>query len=148
MTWMNGNDRLAREPDEHGQSPPNGEYYILHREPLGRTRISGPYPSQQAAEAALSGSPDEFAVRRITPAVTPPDPGIYCYGRRLRERIGWQMYLGEDEDGRERWELITDVQVQGGDTLLTVEDGTTYRATHDQAVRCRRPPPQTGVSPP
>ena len=78
----------------------------------------------------------------------PPDPGIYCYGRHLRERIGWQMYPGEDENGRERWELITDVQFQGGDALLTVEDGTTYRAAYDLAVRCRRPPPRTGVSPP
>ena len=37
----------------------------------------------------------------------PADPGSYCYGRKLLERIGWEMYLGGDGAGGERWEPIT-----------------------------------------
>jgi hypothetical protein len=67
------------------------------------------------------------------------DPGAYCYGRKLRQRVGWEMYLGHDEQGRERWEPITDVQITGDQVRLTVADGTTYVAGYVDAVRCRRP---------
>jgi hypothetical protein len=126
-----------------------GEFYLLRRDkPLGKTLIWGPYETQQAAEAEMTGgAADEFVVRRVR-GEAPSGAGEYCYGKRLRERAGWQMYLGEDAGGGERWELITDVQFQRGDALLTVEDGTTYRAAYDQAVRCRRPPARTNVPSP
>ncbi len=71
----------------------------------------------------------------------PADPGSYCYGRRLLERIGWEMYLGGNGAGGERWEPITRVRITGAQVLLTVADGTTYRAGYTDAVRCRRPRP-------
>ena len=71
----------------------------------------------------------------------PADPGSYCYGRKLLERVGWEMYLGGNGAGGERWEPITRVRIRGDQVLLTVADGTTYRAGYSDAVRCRRPPP-------
>ena len=68
----------------------------------------------------------------------PADPGSYCYGRKLLGRIGWEMYLGADGPGGERWEPITAVRIRGDHVLLTVADGTTYRAGYTDAVRCRR----------
>ena len=70
----------------------------------------------------------------------PADPGSYCYGRKLLERVGWEMYLGGNGAGGERWEPITRVRIRGDQVLLTVADGTTYRAGYSDAVRCRRPP--------
>lgn len=70
----------------------------------------------------------------------PADPGSYCYGRKLLERIGWEIYLGGNGAGGERWEPITRVRIRGDQVLLTVADGTTYRAGYSDAVRCRRPP--------
>jgi hypothetical protein len=59
---------------------------------------------------------------------------VYDYGRRLLKRIGWEVHLGG-----ERWERITWVKVRGGDVLITVADGTTFRAGYMDAVRLRRP---------
>ncbi len=67
------------------------------------------------------------------------DPDAYCYGRKLLERVGWDMYLGDDGHGGERWEPITRVAIAGDRVLLTVADGTTYAAGYTDAVRCRRP---------
>lgn len=69
----------------------------------------------------------------------PADPGSYCYGRKLLGRVGWEMYLGASGSGGERWEPITAVRIRGDHVLLTVADGTTYRAGYTDAVRCRRP---------
>lgn len=65
----------------------------------------------------------------------PFDDAGYCQAPKLRDRIGWQLWLG---DG---WATITDVQVRGDDVLITVEDGTVYRVGYVDAVRCRRPDP-------
>jgi hypothetical protein len=65
-------------------------------------------------------------------------PDGYCYGRKLLERVGWEMYLGQDSDGRERWEPITAVRIAGDRVMLTVADGTTYVTGYTDAVRCRR----------
>jgi len=67
------------------------------------------------------------------------DPDAYCYGRKLLERVGWDMYLGDDGHGGERWEPIARVTIAGDRVLLTVADGTTYAAGYTDAVRCRRP---------
>jgi hypothetical protein len=87
------------------------------------------------------------------------DPDAYCYGRKLLERVGWEIYLGGDEQGRDRWEPITRVRIAGDQVRITVTDGVTYVAGYVDAVRCRRPgttrpgtigmgqavrPPQTG----
>lgn len=58
----------------------------------------------------------------------------YSYGRRLLKRIGWEIYLGGD-----RWRRITWVEVRGDEVLITVEDGTRFRAGYMDAVRLRRP---------
>jgi hypothetical protein len=70
----------------------------------------------------------------------PGRPDSYCYGRKLLERVGWELFLGGDGSGGERWEPISWVRVAGDQVLLTVADGTTYRAGYTDAVRCRRPP--------
>lgn len=67
------------------------------------------------------------------------DPDAYCYGRKLLDRVGWEMYLGDDGHGVERWEPITRVRIAGDRVLLTVADGTTYATGYTDAVRCRRP---------
>jgi hypothetical protein len=67
------------------------------------------------------------------------DPDAYCYGRKLLERVGWEIYLGGDEHGRERWEPITQVRIAGDQVRITVTDGATYVAGYVDAVRCRRP---------
>jgi hypothetical protein len=66
----------------------------------------------------------------------------YCYGRKLLSRVGWEMYLGDDGRGGERWEPITGVRINGDRVLITVTDGTTYATGYADAVRCRRPPPE------
>jgi hypothetical protein len=63
----------------------------------------------------------------------------YCYGRKLLERVGWEIYLGGDQDGHERWELITRVRISGDQVRITVADGVTYVTGYVDAVRCRRP---------
>jgi hypothetical protein len=63
----------------------------------------------------------------------------YCYGRKLLDRVGWEMYLGHDAEGGERWEPITGVRVTGNQVQITVADGTTYAAGYTDAVRCRKP---------
>jgi hypothetical protein len=67
------------------------------------------------------------------------DPDAYCYGRKLLERVGWEIYLGGDEQGHERWEPITRVRIAGDQVRITVTDGVTYVAGYVDAVRCRRP---------
>jgi hypothetical protein len=67
------------------------------------------------------------------------DPDAYCYGRKLLERVGWEIYLGGDEQGRDRWEPITRVRIAGDQVRITVTDGVTYVAGYVDAVRCRRP---------
>ena len=67
------------------------------------------------------------------------DPGLYCYGRKLLGRVGWEMYLGYDARGSERWEPITGVRINGSQVRITVADGTTYATGYADAVRCRRP---------
>jgi hypothetical protein len=67
------------------------------------------------------------------------DPDAYCYGRKLLERVGWEIYLGGDEHGRDRWEPITRVRIAGDQVRITVTDGVTYVAGYVDAVRCRRP---------
>jgi hypothetical protein len=62
----------------------------------------------------------------------------YCYGRKLLERVGWEIYLGGDEHGHERWEKITRVQIAGDKVRITVADGVTYVAGYVDAVHCRR----------
>ena len=52
----------------------------------------------------------------------------------MRSRIGWELWLGADQ-----WALITDVHIRGDDVLITVEDGTTFRAGYVDAIRCREP---------
>jgi hypothetical protein len=68
----------------------------------------------------------------------------YCYGSKLRRRVGWEMYLGDDGQGGERWEPITGVRITGDRVLITVADGTTYATGYADAVRCRRPLPDRG----
>jgi hypothetical protein len=67
------------------------------------------------------------------------DPDAYCYGRKLLDRVGWEMFLGDDGHGGERWEPITGVRIAGDRVLLTIADGTTYVTGYTDAVRCRRP---------
>ena len=53
----------------------------------------------------------------------------------MRSRIGWELWLGAGE-----WALLTDVHIRGDDVLITVEDGTTFRARrYVDAIRCREP---------
>ncbi len=52
----------------------------------------------------------------------------------MRGRIGWELWLGAGN-----WALITDVHIRGDGVLITVEDGTTYRARYVDAIRCRKP---------
>jgi hypothetical protein len=52
----------------------------------------------------------------------------------MRSRIGWELWLGTGQ-----WALITDVHLDSDDVLITVEDGTTYRAGYLDAIRCREP---------
>jgi hypothetical protein len=63
----------------------------------------------------------------------------YCYGRKLLEQVGWEIYLGGDEHGRDRWEPITRVRIAGDQVRITVPDGVTYVVGYVDAVRCRRP---------
>ncbi len=67
------------------------------------------------------------------------DPDAYCYGRKLLDRVGWEMFLGDDGHGGERWEPITGVRIAGDRVLITVADGTTYATGYSDAVRCRKP---------
>jgi hypothetical protein len=66
------------------------------------------------------------------------EPG-YCYGKKLRDRVGWEMYLGHDTEDGERWEPITGVRITADGVLITVANGTTYATGYADAVRCRRP---------
>src|SRR5271165_3303011 len=50
----------------------------------------------------------------------------YCYGSKLLDRVGWEIYLGDDGQGGGRWEPITGVRIAGDRVLITVKDGTTY----------------------
>jgi hypothetical protein len=68
----------------------------------------------------------------------------YCYGRKLLGRVGWEMYLGDDGQGGQRWEPITGVRISGDQVLITVSDGTTYATGYTDAVRCRRRLPRPG----
>jgi hypothetical protein len=92
MTCMNENRLEASGPFEYAESEPGDgeEFYLMQREPWGKTMISGPYPTLQEAESDMTGgaSGGEFVVRRITPVARSPDPGSYCYGRRLLKRKG------------------------------------------------------------
>ena len=63
--------------------------------------------------------------------------GTWCQASKMRSRIGWQLWLGADQ-----WALVTDVHIHGDDVLITVEDGTTYRARYVDAIRCRQPAPR------
>ena len=67
------------------------------------------------------------------------NPDAYCYGRTLLERVGWELYLGADEDGHERWEPIARVRIAGDQVRITVASGVTYVTGYVDAVRCRRP---------
>ena len=60
--------------------------------------------------------------------------GTWCQASKTRSRIGWELWLGAGN-----WALITDVHIHGDDVLITVEDGTTYRARYVDAIRCRKP---------
>jgi hypothetical protein len=66
------------------------------------------------------------------------DPDAYCYGRKLLDRVGWEIYLGGDGLGRERWEPIVRVRINGDQVRITVADGVTYVTGYVDAVRCRR----------
>ena len=66
------------------------------------------------------------------------DPDAYCYGRKLLDRVGWEIYLGGDGRGRERWEPIEQVKISGDQVRITVADGVTYVTGYVDAVRCRR----------
>jgi hypothetical protein len=66
------------------------------------------------------------------------DPDAYCYGKKLLDRVGWEIYLGGDGQGRERWEPIVRVRIRGNQVRITVADGVTYVAGYVDAVRCRR----------
>jgi hypothetical protein len=66
------------------------------------------------------------------------DPDAYCYGKKLLERVGWEIYLGGDGHGRERWEPIVRVRIKGDQVRITAADGVTYVAGYVDAVRCRR----------
>ena len=65
------------------------------------------------------------------------DPDGYCYGRKLLDRVGWEIYLGGDERGDERWEPIVGVRISGDQVRITVADGVTYVTGYVDAVRCR-----------
>ena len=58
----------------------------------------------------------------------------YCQAGKMRDRRGWQLWLGDDD-----WAAITDVRIRGDDVLITVDDGRTFRAGYVDAVRCRQP---------
>ena len=60
-------------------------------------------------------------------------------GEKLLERVGWEIYLGGDQDGGERREPITRVRVAGDQVRITAADGVTYVTGYVDAVRCRRP---------
>jgi len=62
----------------------------------------------------------------------------YCYGRRLLDRVGWEIYLGGDEHGDERWEKIARVRLAGDKVRITVAGGVTYVTGYVDAVRLRR----------
>jgi hypothetical protein len=66
------------------------------------------------------------------------DPDAYCYGRKLLDRVGWEIYLGRDGPGDERWEPIVEVRINGDQVRITVADGVTYVTGYVDAVRCRR----------
>lgn len=76
------------------------------------------------------------------------DPDAYCYGKKLLEREGWELYLGGDEHGRDRWELIVRVRIRGDQVRISAADGATYVVGYTDAVRCRRysPADRTGAS--
>jgi hypothetical protein len=61
----------------------------------------------------------------------------YCYGRKLLDRVGWEIYLGGDDQGYERWEKIAQVRIAGDKVRITVADGVTYVTGYVDAVRCR-----------
>jgi hypothetical protein len=67
------------------------------------------------------------------------DSDAYCYGRKLLARVGWEIYLGDDDHGHERWEPIARVRISGDQVRITAADGVTYVAGYVDAVRCRRP---------
>ena len=66
------------------------------------------------------------------------DPDAYCYGRKLLDRVGWEIYLGGDGHGHERWEPIVGVRIKDDQVRITVADGVTYVTGYVDAVRCRR----------
>lgn len=110
--------------------------------PLHFRRIAA-YRPELAVVRPYRLSPGQKVVRRYTGGQAPmsSDASSYCYGRKLLGRVGWEMYLGDDGQGRERWEPITDVRITGDRVLITVTDGTTYATGYADAVRCRRPSP-------
>jgi len=58
----------------------------------------------------------------------------------MRSRIGWELWPGAGQ-----WALITGVHIHGDDVLITIEDGTTFRARYADAIQCREPaPPEIG----
>jgi hypothetical protein len=67
------------------------------------------------------------------------DRGSYCQARKLRQRAGWQLWLGGQD-----WATITFAEVRGDDVLNTVADGRIFRADYMDAVRCRPPQPRPG----
>jgi hypothetical protein len=57
-----------------------------------------------------------------------------CQAGKMRDRRGWQLWLGDYA-----WTAITDVTIRGDDVLITVDDGRMFRAGYLDAVRCRQP---------
>jgi hypothetical protein len=69
--------------------------------------------------------------------------GTWCQARKMRSRIGWELWPGAGQ-----WALITGVHIDGDDVLITIEDGTTFRARYVDAIQCREPaPPEIGDPP-
>jgi len=60
--------------------------------------------------------------------------GTWRQASKMRRRIGWEPWLGAGQ-----WALITGVHIRGDDVLITVEDGTAFRAGYVDAIRCREP---------
>lgn len=52
----------------------------------------------------------------------------------MRQRAGWQLWLGGDN-----WATITSVEIQGDAVLISVADGTVYQARYVDAIRSRPP---------
>jgi hypothetical protein len=71
--------------------------------------------------------------------VTWEDARNWCQAGKMRERVGWRLWVGGDN-----WATITWVELHDDVVLISTQDSTVYQVRYIDAVRCRPPGGEVG----